>query len=59
MQFKALVSFSGIISMQENEVREINNKGLYQDLIKAGYVEEIKAESRIKVTRKKVNADEN
>ena len=56
MKFKALVSFSGILSMKKNEVREIENKIIYKDLLQAGYVEEVK-EDKVK-GRKKVNADE-
>ena len=40
--YKALVSFSGIISMAKNEVREIKDKEIINDLLKAGYIEEVK-----------------
>lgn len=39
---KALESFSGIISMHEGETREIDNADLVADLLKAGYIEEVK-----------------
>lgn len=39
---KALKSFSGIISMHEGEMREIDNAELVADLTKAGYIEEVK-----------------
>lgn len=55
MQVKALLSFSGLISMRKGEIREIKDKTIYADLIKAGYVEQIKEQ---KSPRKKVNADE-
>jgi hypothetical protein len=52
MKVKAKVSFSGLISMHEGEEREIENKIIYEDLLNAGYVEEVKS-------KKKVKADEN
>ena len=52
MKVKAVVSFCGLVSMAKNEVREINDKVILDDLLQAGYVEEVKS-------RKKVKADEN
>lgn len=40
--YKALKSFSGIISMHEGETREIDNAELVADLLKAGYIAEVK-----------------
>lgn len=56
MQVKALVNFSGLISMRKGEIREIKDKGIYLDLIKVGYVEQVKEQ---KSSRKKVIRDEN
>lgn len=39
---KALKSFSGIVSMHEGEAREIKDAEIVADLLKAGYVEEVK-----------------
>lgn len=39
---KALKSFSGVISMHEGETREIENAEVVSDLLKAGYIEEVK-----------------
>lgn len=39
---KALKSFSGVISMYEGETREIEDAELVADLLKAGYIEEVK-----------------
>lgn len=39
---KALKSFSGAISMCDGETREIDNAELVADLLKAGYIEEVK-----------------
>ena len=41
--YKALVSFSGLITMRKNEVKEIKDKALVKDLLKAGYIEEVKS----------------
>lgn len=40
--YKALVSFAGIITMAQDEVKEITDKEIVKDLIKAGYIVEIK-----------------
>jgi hypothetical protein len=39
---KALKSFSGAISMYEGETREIEDAAIVADLLKAGYIEEVK-----------------
>lgn len=39
MKYKALVSFSGVISMAEGEVREIEDPAIVNDLLKAGYIQ--------------------
>ena len=45
MKVKALVSFSGAFSMYEGETKEYSDKAILQDLLQAGYVEEVKAEA--------------
>lgn len=42
---KALKSFSGIVSMYEGETREIDNADVVADLLKAGYIAEVKPKS--------------
>lgn len=44
--FKALISFSGAVSMVEGEVKEITDKAIVEDLLKAGYIEEVKTEKK-------------
>lgn len=39
MQYKALISFSGLISMSMGEVQEITNQEIVNDLLKAGYIQ--------------------
>ena len=53
MRYKALVSFSGMLSMAEGEVREISDKALIDDLTKAGYITEVKADDKPKAKPKK------
>lgn len=38
MRYKALVSFSGQISMAMGEVREISDQSIVDDLLKARYI---------------------
>ena len=40
--YRALVSFTGLITMKKGEVREIKNKALVKDLLKANYIETVK-----------------
>lgn len=42
MRIKALVSFSGALSMRQGEEKDINDKFILEDLLKAGYIEELK-----------------
>ena len=58
MRYKALISFSGIVSMAEGEVREISDKALIDDLTDAGYITEVKADNKAKPKPKKTNARE-
>lgn len=55
MQYKALISFSGLISMSMGEVREITDQKIVNDLLNAGYIAkiiEIKKEEETKKTKK-------
>lgn len=40
--YKALKSFSGKISMNKGQVREITDKEFAKNLLEAGYIEEVK-----------------
>lgn len=42
MRYKALKTFGGKVSMAEGEVREISDSSIANDLLQAGYVEEVK-----------------
>ena len=52
MRYKALISFSGVISMAEGEVREISDKALIDDLTKAGYIVPLTSEEKAKAKPK-------
>ena len=41
MKYRALKGFSGSVSMSKGEVKEIKDKCIVDDLIKAGYIEPI------------------
>jgi len=48
MKVKALVSFAGDVSMALNEIRDIKEKKILEDLLRAGYVEEVKSKKSVK-----------
>lgn len=52
MMYKALVGFSGVISMCKDEVREIKDKTLVADLTKAKYIEPIEKPKKEKASKK-------
>lgn len=54
MKIRALISFSGALSMCEGQEMECNDKVVLQDLLQAGHIEEIK-----KAPKKGVSEDEN
>lgn len=53
MAYKALIAFSGIISMEKGEVRDISDLAVAYDLLKAGYIERIKETAEEKNKKKK------
>lgn len=52
MKYKALVGFSGALSMSEGEVREIKDEYLIADLTKAGYIAPIEKPKKSKTSKK-------
>lgn len=38
MKYKALVSFSGTVSMSKDEIKEIKDEAIIKDLLRAGYI---------------------
>lgn len=48
MKIKALTSFAGTLTMANGEIVECSNKVLVNDLLRAGYVEEVTEEKKPK-----------
>lgn len=48
MKVRALVNFAGIITMKKGDEIEINDKAIYEDLIQARFVEEVKLSKKVK-----------
>ena len=53
--YRAKVSFSGIVSMAEGEVKNITDDAVAKDLLKAGYIEEVKPAEKVNTTKAKTN----
>ena len=52
MRYRALVSFTGTVSMAGGEVREISDLAIAKNLLKVGYIEEITEKVTEKETEK-------
>lgn len=46
--YKAKVNFSGVVSMNVGEVADIADVNIAKDLLKAGYIEEVKPAEKAK-----------
>ena len=46
MEYVALVSFSGLVSMRRGEVREIKDKNIAKDLLRAKYIEPLEKKKK-------------
>ena len=46
--YKAKVSFSGVVSMSLGDVSDIADVNIAKDLLKAGYIEEVKPAEKAK-----------
>lgn len=53
MKYRALVGFSGLVTMRKNEVRELTDEEIIKDLLKAKYIELAKGSNEPKPTTKK------
>ena len=59
MSFKALRSFTGVVSMKKGDVKEIKNEAIVNDLLKVGYIERVgEAENKPARARRKKEAIE-
>ena len=52
--YKSLKSFVGKINMAKGQEKEITDKNIINDLLQAGYIEEVKIENKIKKEVEKV-----
>lgn len=50
--YRALVSFSGVISMAQGETREIGDENIVKSLLKSGYIEPVEIVEVIETTPK-------
>lgn len=53
MTYKAKIDFTGVLSMNAGETADIADESIAKDLLKAGYIEEVKAEKKKPRTRAK------
>ncbi len=58
MKIEALVSFCGVLTMAEGEVREYSDEAVLSDLLKAGYIKEAKEEKKPRPPKKAVSTGE-
>lgn len=56
--YKAKVSFSGLVTMRKGQVKDIKDKALIEDLLKANYIEEVKPEKEKKPEEVKPEKEE-
>jgi hypothetical protein len=57
MAYKAVVSFSGKVSMVVGEVRDLTDNAIVKDLLKAGYIEEVKPAEKTKAKKEKKKSE--
>lgn len=48
MKFKALVSFSGVLTAVKGQVLEIGDESVKSDLLEAGYIEKVTERKAVK-----------
>lgn len=46
MAYRALKTFSGLVSMKKGEEREISDDTIVKDLLRAGYIEDLSAKAK-------------
>lgn len=46
MAYRALTSFSGLVSMKKGEERDIQDEAIVKDLLRAGYIEDLSAKQK-------------
>ena len=58
MAYKAIKNFSGVVSMHVGEVKNISDVNIAKDLLRAGYIEEIKPAEKAKTVKGKSDKTE-
>ena len=58
MKYRAKENFSGKISMCVGEVKDIADVNIAKDLLRAGYIEEIKPAEKVKAVKGKTDKTE-
>lgn len=53
--YRAKVNFSGVVSMNVGEVQDIADVTIAKDLLRAGYIEEIKPAEKAKTVKDTTN----
>lgn len=56
--YKALVNFGGVVSMHVGEVKDISDVNIAKDLLRAGYIEEVKPAEKAKAVKGKSDKTE-
>ena len=56
--YKAIKSFSGLVSMKKGEIKDLKDAYTIKDLLNAGYIEEIKEEVKKVETKVKEEVKE-
>lgn len=51
--YKAKVTFGGVVSMTAGEVKDIPDVTIAKDLLRAGYIVEVKPAEKVKTTKPK------
>ena len=54
--YKALISFSGLVTMAKGEIKELKDEGIIKDLLRAGYIEEVKKDTE-KIIKNEIKKD--
>ena len=52
MEYRALKSFVGLVCMKRGEVKEITDKDTTEDLLRCGFIEPVKSDSKSKTENK-------
>ena len=49
--YKALKSFSGLVSMTKGQIKDIKDENIINDLLRCGYIEKVENEIKEKVEK--------